>query len=309
MISYSKIIADSYQLTVRNKILWLFGLFVIGGFNVNFFQFQKIPLREYHSHFQPLHVLGFFVQHPLVLAGASLSVLIVSVLGLAVTNWSRVMLIRCAHSIIADKHMHVEREIRLSKQSLFSIIRLSLTTTLLIVVAAGVLFIPPFFLGFEINQQQTLWTAGVVIFLPIAFTISCVNIFASFFIVLLKRSLSSAITLGTDFFARNWTAILGLSLILMVIYVLAFFVGIALIYAVKIIFEIATELSGSLGVSYFSAIMRLSAILGNILLWVLLAGLNVFFNTALLLLFLQLITPVKFEEQELGAPIPAQALE
>jgi hypothetical protein len=44
--------------------------------------------------------------------------------------------------------------------------------------------------------------------------------------------------------------------------------------------------------------MLVSKSLTGIFLWVLVAGLNVFFNTALLLLFLQLTTPLENEEEK-----------
>ncbi len=306
MFSYSKIIRDSYTLTIQNKILWLFGLFVIGGFNVNFFQYQQIPLQQYRSRFPASTVASFLVAHPGLLATTSASVLVVSLVGLFVTNWSRVMLVLSSNALVQKKYTSIEEEIKKSRVFVFPMIRLSLITTSLIIAAAGVLVAPLLLLGFNPDMFQALGLVGVVVFLPVAFVISCINIFAGFYMVLFKKSFSASVGLATDFFGVNWVTILGLAMLLGVLYIIAFFVGIALIYGTKQIFELIILLGSQLGNFNFSAMIRLVPFFSNFILWLLLAGLNVFFNNALLLLFLQLITPVKFEER-IAMPQPAAA--
>ncbi len=49
MLSYSRILRQSYFITVRQPVLWLFGLFVFGGFNINFLHFghKQLSVKIY----------------------------------------------------------------------------------------------------------------------------------------------------------------------------------------------------------------------------------------------------------------------
>ncbi len=294
MLSYSTILRQSYNITIRHPALWLFGLFVAGGFNLNFLQFQDVPARHIREYASVNELAGFFSSHPATLATFSISILIFSILGLVVTNWCRVMLVLLVEGILKTKFIEVREQMAKSKYALVPIIKLSLGTTTLIVIAALGLFTPAFFLSSNPQIQAFLWVAAAALFLPVLFALSCVNIFTTYFIILHKQKLSTALNLATDFFVSRWVQILGLTLLLMALYTACFFMGVSLIYLVKLLFRAIFEQFTNLEVS---AIILISNLVSNILIWLLLAILNVFINTALLLLFLQLNTPVEYEEK------------
>jgi len=290
MFSYSSILRQAYHITVKYPILWLFGLFVIGSFNLNFLNFQNIPLRRVTRHENFHMVLDFFQTHPEVLAAISISVLIFSILGLIVTNWSRIMLVLAANEVVEKKSLQLPLQIKKSWRFLAPVIKISLGTTSLIVVCGLGLFLPPLFLTHNQQLQELLWIMGAAVFIPIVFAVSCVNIFTTFFVVVLKQKLSKALDLGTDFFLSRWTKILGLVMALVVIYAVGFFVGVSVIYFLKLLFRLLFEQFTALP---FSVTIWIANAIATVLIWALVAVLNVFFNAALLLLFLQLITPLE----------------
>jgi hypothetical protein len=309
MLSYSQIVKTSYQITVQNPLLWLFGLFVVGGFNLNFLYFQDIPFKEAQNQISLPELLQFFQSHPGMLAALSASVFLVSVLLLVLTNWCRIVLVLSTRSIMEKGKPEIAGQVRKSPKFLWRVIKISLlTSALMFVVSAGLLGTPFWLVKNPVYQAQ-LWTIGVVFLIPLAFTISSVNIFTTFFAVVFNQNVRKALNLGTDLFVTHWAKILGLSAVLMVIYSACFAGGVSIIYLARVVFRLILSLSDTLGIFHFSAMIIAAQVLTGVFLWVLLSGLNVFFNTALLLLFLQLTTPIegdKVKDEEI-LPIPASS--
>lgn len=311
MLSYSKIVKQAFQITISHPILWLFGLFVAGGFNLNFLHFQNIPARKLQSGFHIQTVIIFLENHPGTLAVLSSAVLVLALFSLVVTNWSRVMLVFMADSVIKTKHPELSEQWQKSKSAVWPVIKISVFTAALMVLVAAALFGPAFFMVSDPELQTLFLTGAALIFLPMAFTISCINIFTSFYIILFKRSVSSALNLGTDFFVSNWSQIFGLTVVLMVVYFVSFIIGVSLITIIHEFLKLFLELLLKFNILAVSATIITLHFLSELVLWLLLAGLNVFINTALLLLFLELITPVKAEnglEAEKEALAPATSL-
>lgn len=296
MLSYSGIIRQAYQITIKNPILWLFGLFVAGGFNLNFLQYQNVPARQLSQSLNWKDVLLFLQSHPGALATLSLSLLLFSLLGLVITNWCRVMLVLVVDKILKTKFPEVWEQAVNSKKSLWPVIKISVLTSLLIVLAGLALFLPPLLFGSHPQLQLILWVVAAVIFLPIIVAVSCINIFTTYFIILFKQKLPTSLTLGTDFFLAHWTQILGLAIIVGAIYLVGFFIGVSTIYILRQLFGLL-----------FSANIWIPTAVANVLIWLLLGLLNAFINTALLLFFLQVITPVENEEKTIEKAVMASA--
>jgi hypothetical protein len=289
MFSYTKIIKDSYRITMQNKILWLFGLLVVGGFNLNFFYFQNIELPSQSG---MLEIAKYFQHHPGILALVSFLVLVVSLVSLVLTNWGRIILTLLTSKILETGRIDLQDQLKKSTKSLFTVIRISLLTTFLMICVAGSLLLAPVLLAANSPYQVLLAALGSAIFLPLAFTISCLNIFTTYFAVLWGLNLKKALDVGTDFVISHWSKILGLAVVLIIIYTLISVFGVAVFFLLKLLKSYFEEL----GIWRNSAIMVLCRLLLWSFWWLLIAGLNVFFNTALLMLFLELVKPVKKDE-------------
>jgi hypothetical protein len=157
------------------------------------------------------------------------------------------------------------------------------------------LFLPLWFLGIDPVFLNTLILVGTMVFLPLLFAISCINIFTTFYAVSYGKTLAAALNLGTDLFVSRWVQILGLVMVLMAIYLGAFSLGVGLIYLARFIFELLFLFLARFNILSFSAIIIMLKFISNVLLWFLLGILSVFFNQALLILFFELNTPVEDE--------------
>ena len=149
---------------------------------------------------------------------------------------------------------------------------------------------------------------SAAIFLPLVFTISSVNIFASTFVVLLNLPVKKAFIAATDLFVSCWTELLALAAVLLVLYFAGFALGIGTLSLAKSLLKIfELNLLQAMGLQ-FPWIFIIIKTLGALLLWLLLGMLNAFLNIALLLFFLKKITPMKAEEIKAQAePLPSPA--
>lgn len=306
MFSYSDIIKQSYYIVKRYPALWLFGIFVIGTFNINFLHFLNWP-DGLSKKANLAQLLMYFNEHPARLAFLSFSILWISLLSLVLTNWSRVMLLLSSKSILEKKFFNIAQESRASGKLLWPVIKISILTSVCMLAVAAVLAAP--LLVDDLLLQNILWGLGLGIFLPLAFTISCLNIFITMYAVILKLPLKKSIALGTDFFVANWTEVLGLSALLIIIYFAAFALGVGLLALIKLILRFGLIALATPGFLQFSYIFIIIKTLGAVLFWLLLGALNVFFNTALLLFFLKKITPVKHADKLLDSQaVPSAAI-
>ncbi len=298
MFSYTKILKDAYNITVKNPVLWFFGLFLFGGFSFIFLNFYDFSLKRFQNQATLGDVVNYLGSHPGTLIGLIVVFLLFAAGVLLITNWSRVMLVLAVQSILETKSTELVKQIKSSRQPLWPVIKVSLITSAITIIAGIGFLLAPFWWIANVVYQSTLWTVGLVVFIPMAFTISCINIFTSFFVIVFKQGVGKALNLGTDFFIVNWSKILGISVVLMVIYSVSFISGIAIIYLVKLAVQFTLETLNQAGAMATPSIISLSQSISAVLVWVLFAGLNVFFNTALLLLFFQLTTQVKSDEEE-----------
>jgi hypothetical protein len=304
MLSYSDIIKKSYYITIEYPILWLFGIFVVGGSNLNFLSYENIPLKNWYEHKNWLDYLLYFQQHPLVLGLLSLSVLLGSLASLVLTNWSRIILLLAGESILKNKRADYTLQFKKSLSLIWPVIKISLWTAGLMLLVAAALFLPLLFLDLTQSIKFALLSIASVIFLPLAFTISCINIFTTFYLVIFKKPIGSSIDLGTDFFVSRWPQILGLVLILSVIYCASFIMGVSLLYIAQVGLQFLLAELIKFNIFPFSAIIMGLKLVSRFALWFLIGGLSVFFNQALLLLFFELNTPIKIEEAD-SISIPA----
>jgi hypothetical protein len=294
MFSFSEIIKDAYAITKRYPLLWLFGIFVIGTFNLNFLSFLNWPAGL--SHRMDIRQLSFyFQQHPGRLAILSFSILWISLLSLVLTNWSRLMLLLITKAVLENKHYELKKEARDSRGLLWPVIKISILTSVFMLAVVAVLAAP--LAVDDVALQNALWGLGLAIFFPLAFTISCLNIFITMNVVVLKLSFKKSLAAGTDFFLANWSEVLGLSFLLIAIYFAGFASGLGILAVIKLALRFGLIALSDWGFLQFSAVFIIIKTLGAALFWILLGALNVFFNTALLLFFLKKITPVKGEEK------------
>lgn len=268
---------------------------------MNFLHFQEVTFSPPRAEFEFYKILFFIQENPGLLAFLSLGILVGSILSLLLTNWSRVMLILSSASLIEKQSLDLKKEWVASRTFLWTVVKISLFTSALMLAAAAVLLAPSVFYVENLAIKSFSWTLGALIFLPLAFTISCLNIFAAFYAVLFKQNFRKALNLATDFFVVHWTKILGLAVILMLIYLAVFVLGLSLIFILKLFIKAVFKILADLGILPFFGMILVVRVISGLVLWLIVAGLNVFFNNALLFLFLELVgllkTSVQFKNE------------
>ncbi len=302
MLTASTILSRAHTLTIRNPKLWVFGLFVVGGFNLNFLHFFGFGQFNVHSSQQAWNVIVSLQQHPARLALASLLLLVVSVGGLIITNGSRILLALSVKSILDTGTTNVKQQFKPVKAAFTPVVKISLLTTTCMLALGLVLFAFPLLFVRNTGYQLLMFAVGGALLLPLAFSMSFLNIFTSFFVIIFKQTFGKAFSQAADLFMSHWPRLVGFLLILLLIYCGIFVLGATFIFGAQYVIAGLFQAISKLGFEQFSAIILIIRIVFALLLWFLVAGLNVFFNASLLVLFLDLVKPL---ETEAEAPVRA----
>lgn len=297
MFSYTEILKKAYYITRENALLWFFGLFVIGGFSLNFLHFVKLANFERQMPFSWADSFLYLQYNPLILAALGFGAVCVFAAVLFLTNWLRIIIISLTLCIIDKKPVELLKRIKLSGRFIVPFIKVSLLTSLLMILVAVALLGAPLWSSLDFSAKILLWILASFIFVPLAFTILSVKIFTGFFVVLFKHDFQTALNLATDLYISNWIKILGLGLILGVIFLAGSAGGGLIVFLGRLIERYLLLFGGGLGFFGNSAIIFAVRGLTAAFLWLILAFTNIFFNTSLLLLFLKLVTPIKTEEK------------
>lgn len=311
-IDYWSIIRRSFKLTIAHPLLWLLGLFLAGGFNANFFYLLNLRLHWRDGGDSLIDWAQYHINHSSHVIIASIVALGVIVLTVLVVNWAKTTFILQASNILQLKRLGqnpsigdygISQSIVESRRYLKPVIAMSLFTLACMVLLTGVLGGTPKLL-FE--SRGAVWLIAALIFTVLIWFFSCLNIFATFFIIFYQRSFRSSLNLAWDLILSHWQPILELSLLLMIVYILCFFGGGSLVFLLKLMSEGALLSISRLGLVAGPVIFAFTTLLSALLLWLWLAAVNTFFNLCLLLLFTELVKPPHHPEfQSLTAELPA----
>lgn len=293
---YTDIIKRAYYITKTRPLLWLFGMFLVGTFNANLFRFRNSFPETKYFNIDVYGMLWYFERHPGVLALLSASILVVAIGSLLLTNLSRILLLLSAQSALGTNEPAFAKQLKLGLKYLWPIIQISLFTTMFMLGAVAVLVAP--LMVEDPILQAALWGLGLIIFFPLVFTISSVNIFTGMYVVLHNLPVKKAFNAGTDFFIYNWTDLLGLTLVLLVIYL----AGYSLVQSVWFLFKLLPNFGlpsmPALGALHFLRVFIIIKALGAVCLWILLGALNAFVNIVLLLFFNNRVKKIKSDAPE-----------
>lgn len=314
-MGFAYIIHTAARATLRSPHLWGLGVFLATGFNVQLLFFDFTQLKEFNlsvlSTYQPFWG-SFFGMHPAL--GAIIIFLLVLVLGswakvLVVLSFQAVFKLRRAGDVLdstaeprhlgdrrrgegglkpgeklsAAEHLHSLAKGQLPMVR--EVILLALFTTAVMLFAVAALSVP--FVSFAKTQGSEPFMVGtaVLLLLFFVFAVSCISIFASFFIILLKLDHKKAINVTVDLLMAKWQEILASVLLLVVIYLLSFMAGALVITLLERVLQ-----------PFMASFGGVAALVRNVVLWGWLSVLNVFFYAAMVLFFVNLVKPKMTEE-------------
>lgn len=299
MMDYFKILKNAYQITLRNKFLWLFG-FLLGivGATGNFsgnglgYTFDKDDISEVEMNRISDSIKEFFVNYWIwILVGLCFLLLLIFIFSVLAII-SQGALIGCVDKIESGAKIGLKEGFKLGWKSFWRILGLKIITSLFILLTLTILGIPVIllFINKMFVRGILLLLLAFVIFIPLVIVASFMNIYGFRYVVINKQKVLSAIKQGLELFKANLADSIVMALLLWVVNLAS---GLALFFIILIL-AVPLVLIGFM--SYFIGGVvgiGISVGLGVLLLFVLLAFftavLNVFKETVWTLTFRELI--------------------
>ncbi len=299
-MNYRNFLKQSYAITLNNPILWMFGLFLSGGFNLNLLYLIALFRGK------PNSVLEFVQSMANGTAWWNIAaVVLVGIVGLLVTNWLKTVFIVEAHGHLHDSSItscalciknkdHPEWRARLPKLGVVAQVLMASLITLGVTV---VLAIPLNHLITH-NAQTTSpigFSVTMLASLILFCMVSCWNMFTALYIIFHHMRLQVAAKAAMDLIVLRAKNVFEYTLLLLIVYGALVVVGSVLIILSQ--FSIAALSSPFHSwpqiTSYVSTMVQ---IIGTVGFWVWLAISNVFFNICLIIFFDYLVKPVSKEK-------------
>lgn len=308
-MSYARILHLAYIVTINHPELWFFGLFLVGVFNIIVLNTLGLP----QTSFDPTATLTSVLQlHTRV--GMAVSVFVFVAAGLVVSGIARIILVT-----LVTRYVHLDIDVALKMESVlkwlktvpgfsgqhsqvpvYSIVKRSFRATLFASICANLFLLcalivvgSPQLLFASQTGSQTLFIMGVL-FLPLAFLGLYINLFPPYFTIIFQCSIKDSFRLAHDLLVQKFQQIVAFVVVLSVLYVLGFAAIFSLTHFIQTIAANSVLILAHLGFFTESAIISAVRFGGMGMAWVLLGVLNVFINSALLILFLDLIKPLTF---------------
>lgn len=223
---YREVLSQAYTLTVRNPLLWLFGLVMLGGFNLSLINFVSIFPTEHWKEW-PLKI-NFLFGTPFL--GWGLTVF--SVIFIFITlNIVKTVFVTTIHGLIHEKHLPQDFESCLlcSKRNqilpytdwLPRVIKASLIT---ICITVGVTFLSNQFIKLGNYDGNTAILVNFIFIALVTVVMGIWNAFTSYFIILFDLNFAKASSAAIALMSSKFIIITEFVVILSVIHTASVFV-------------------------------------------------------------------------------------
>ncbi len=298
-MDFARLIHRAYVTTISHPVLWLLGLLLTSGFNLHFVVFrsrsdQWSGLAADFGHWASRHPHA-----GLICASLVAGYLVTGV----VSSWVKSVFVLYSADLLEIPRLgrkdfdkpSLKLAVKQSFKVVAGVFAISFSMALIIIAGAMALFVPSLVWLRGNPNQWAVFIVAAFTFAVLVFFASFIGVFASFFAILHRQSVVSAINLATELVAAKWRTILVYSAVLMLIYGLIVWAGLGLQFFAGL--SISAGLGNAMGIALILP-----------LLVILFAMLNAFFNLALLLLFADLVKPrtiASVQPGELKSPVPA----
>lgn len=294
-MNYKVIFLKAYLLTTRNPVLWMFGLFLSSGFNLNIFYALVSDRSGVIWEAMRNSIQG----RPLLIGISGVSAVVVFVF----LNYLKAWFISEAHEHIHPQgnkcKLCVKREERQEWPKRFpdlSVVVKVLLASVITILASSLAAVPLNYLVISHSAPSLIGLTAVAGFIIIC-AIACWNSFAVFYIILHGQSFGSAARLSFDLLSMRTKQVFEFVFLLLIVYLVTVGIGSFLITMA----QVKADWSGLA----LPLVVSGKAVFGLLFgIWV--AITNTFFNFALLLFFDQLVKPVE-KEEVIPAVLPQSA--
>lgn len=211
--------------------------------------------------------------------------------------------------------LHLERKeditfkgvIKNVRKHFFAVFRISLFTTVIILLVILAIFAPiAYFYREGMGESGVLiYGLGAALFSPIVVTLSLVNIFGACFVVVYDLKYDAALKSAFDLFFRFWEDSVSLLVALFTIYVLLFFCSAGVIGLAGALAYMLSVLLKSLSVPLVLGAVGFVSTFLIVLMLLLNAIINVFTNLAWTLFFLRFVKAKELPKEEAAFIKPA----
>lgn len=281
-----EVLSKAYSITTHNPINWLFGLVLLGGFNLSFLNlFVFLPKSS------PELWLSSFDILPIVIVG---------IVGFLFSNALKVIFIVTLH-----KNIHTQRfeqcALCVKKDSVipfgFWYVHVLIASFITIFLTAAVMISMNFLFSMKGQEASVAVIANFILVAIITILLGTWNIFTTFFVVLHDLKFTKASALAIDLITLQFRKVIEFVIQILVIYSVAVLLSHALLY-----FWQVQSLHSIVGQNAAVIHFVISFV---VLVWV--AIHNVFFNTSLLVFFDDLVKTIGITEPSSGL-LPANRL-
>ncbi len=294
-MNYKAIFLKSYHLTMRNPILWVFGLFLSSGFNLNIFY----ALASHRSGIVWEAIRGFLSGRPILVGlsgvGAAIAFLLV--------NYIKAWFVSESHELVHPQgekcNLCAKRDQRHTWQQRLPSFGVLIKVILASVLTIGATVVSAAPLNYLLMHQTPPGAISVTVIatLVIICAIACWNAFVVYYLMLYKQRFGSAARLSFDLITLRGKHVFEFVALLVLIYI-------ALVGVGSLLITVAQANVDWTGLP-FLLINSAKATFG-FLFGVWLAITNTFFNLALFLFFDQLVKPVE-KAEPVTAALPQSA--
>jgi hypothetical protein len=298
---YIQLISRACRIVIDHPVLWVFGLFMAAGFNINWLYlntFTHSNTVDRMAHRATIILQDFSAAR--ILASALLIILL-----LAVTSVIKIIFWRLSHRSLHSR-MRGTCEVchRPADQPIITLrIGAALPAVMIISIAAVVvntlvaLSLYQLFIRHGVTSLSTLVLICCVI---IAAVVSLCSVLVTLFMLVQRQRLNNSIRLTADLLQHRWLEIVEFVLLLMLLYGFSVVIGSAIISLSQSGFtNIADALQRVIELP--RVVPATLASIATAIFWVWFAVTNACYNMALLLLFGELVHPVATPEAELAA--------
>jgi len=224
-MDYIGIIKRAFQITIKNKYLWLFGLLAGaggGGGSYNFYNggsgdLSNVANRNFRSPY--LQMRNFLTDNWIWIAVIIGIILVIGIILLILSIISQGALVGCINKVDNNKKSGIKDGFKIGKNYFWRVLGLGLLTGIVIFAAVIILGIPIMMLFYYkmIGRGILLVLVALLIFIPLAVVINYMTVFGLRFIVLKNKKVIESLRLAFDLFMKNVWPSIAMSLIMMAV--------------------------------------------------------------------------------------------
>lgn len=306
-LDYKKIFKRARLIVRKHKFLWVLGLFLVLGQVFNVLNF--VPTSNQPSPLDPKRqsAITAWVDSHLFWAGLIVIGFLLLLIALVILYFrSKAAIITAAGQIVDQKAVSFKSSFKAGKPFLGRLFLTTVLLTLLIFLLTFVLASPIIYL-FSINLASRAVLLGIlalIIFIPVSLVIYFLGILAPMFIVLSDLKIRSALKSSLDLVTKFFWTLLVFSLLLSIVTFAVVLISLLVATIVAIPFVVLAvklyDLKGIAGLGLVGG----GVLLALVIFLILQGAVSAFFQTSWVLAFLELVRPVKTEEEKAAGPIP-----